>query len=290
MILPLTKDRLTLKAFPWLSLAIIILNLLVFVLVWPRLEQDQQRVRAVVDELKVFEEDHPGMAREDFESLRDLRAYQSLIAQLEKAQSEHVFRKYGFVPARPTWSGLVGSLFLHASWLHLLGNLYLLWLCGGSLETLWGRPAYAVVYLAAGAAAVLFHGALDPESLTPLVGASGAIAGLMGVFLLRLFRTPVRFGYVLFYRGLGTFSAPAWTLLLLWLAHQLVSAVFYSADSPVAFWAHLGGFGLGAAIALFVRLTLLEEAFRGADTSDSPPASEVGGQTNRRTNTKTSMV
>jgi predicted negative regulator of RcsB-dependent stress response len=144
--------------------------------------------------------------------------------------------------------------------MHLLGNMYLLWLCGCCIEDIWGRPVYAVLYATSGLAACLAHAAAFPESQAPLVGASGAIAGLMGAFLVRLHATRIRFFYM-YWIHWGTFYAPAWVMLPLWLLSQCFYAFLHGEASPVAFWAHVGGFLFGAMGALFIKLTLLEAAF-----------------------------
>ena len=156
--------------------------------------------------------------------------------------------------------GVETSIFLHAGWIHLIGNMYLLWLCGFSLEDVWGRPLFIAVYIASGAMAAVSHAWAFPDSNAHLVGASGAIAGLMGAFFIRFYNTRIRFFYW-FWIHFGTFFAPAWVMLPLWLMMQVFEALLYGGSSPIAFWAHIGGFLFGAAVALFLMLTLVEEAF-----------------------------
>ena len=122
-----------------------------------------------------------------------------------------------------------------------------------------GRPLYAAVYLLGGAGAALAHAWFQPDSTAHLVGASGAIAALMGVFCVRCWNTNVRFFYWFFLALVGTFSAPAWIMLLLWLTRELFSAFVYAGSSSVAFWAHIGGFGFGAAAAFAMKLSRIEE-------------------------------
>jgi len=93
-----------------------------------------------------------------------------------------------------------------------------------------------------------------------LVGASGAIAALMGAFLIRLYDTRIRFFYW-YWIHVGTFFAPAWIMLPLWLLSQLFYAVVYGESSPVAFWAHAGGFFFGVLVAVYIKATRVEEAF-----------------------------
>jgi membrane associated rhomboid family serine protease len=250
MILPLTHERMTVQRLPWVTIGIIALNLVIFIVTWPQASSDYARMEDLMVEIDEFAVEHP----DEFDTVEA----QSLLARWEYLQSQHIFSRYGYVPANPTWKGVLGSLFLHAGWMHLLGNMYLLWLCGCSIEDLWGRPLYAAVYLLGGAAATLAHGWFDPDSTAHLVGASGAIAALMGVFLVRCWNTRVRFFYWFFLAIVGTFTAPAWIMLLLWFAKEVVSAVVY-AESPVAFWAHIGGFGFGAAAAFAMKLSRIEE-------------------------------
>jgi membrane associated rhomboid family serine protease len=209
----------------------------------------------------MFAESNPGIANEDFGSQEALEQYKRLLDRLEEAKSESLFGQYGFVPIRQEWSDVLCSMFLHAGWVHLLGNMYLLWMCGCSLEDVWGRPLYVLVFLSSGVAAALSHAYMLPDSGAPLVGASGAIAGLMGAFLIRYYNARIRFLYYFVPYFLGTFFAPAWIMLLLWLMSQLFYAFLYSDGSPVAFWAHIGGFVFGLVVALYLKLTLVEEAF-----------------------------
>ncbi len=251
MILPLTHERMTVQRLPWVTIVIIALNLAVFLLSWPQALSDYARMEEVMQEIDAYATEHP--------SLQQSVELQSLLARWDEVQSQHIFSRYGYVPARPTATGLLGTLFLHAGWIHLLGNMYLLWLCGCSIEDLWGRPVYAAVYLLGGAGAALAHASFQPDSTAHLVGASGAIAALMGVFCVRCWNTNIRFFYWFFLAVVGTFSAPAWIMLLLWFTKELFYAFVYAESTSVAFWAHIGGFGFGAAVALAMKLSRLEE-------------------------------
>lgn len=261
MILPLTHERMTLQRLPWVTIVIIALNFVVFAFTWLPAQRDQEKLWDVIDDIEVFAESNPGIANEDFTSQEALEQYKRLLERLEEAKSESLFGEYGFVPIHQEWSDLLCSMFLHAGWVHLLGNMYLLWMCGCSLEDVWGRPLYVLVFMASGVAAALSHAYVFPESGSPLVGASGAIAGLMGAFLVRYYNARIRFFYWFFFVYLGTFFAPAWIMLPLWLMSQLFYAFVYGDTSPVAFWAHIGGFIFGLVVALYLKLTLVEEAF-----------------------------
>src|SRR5260370_17040337 len=90
--------------------------------------------------------------------------------------------------------------FLHAGWLHLIGNMWFLWLAGGILEDTWGRMIYPAFYLIAGVLALQVHALVNAGGLTPTIGASGAIAGLMGAFLLRFPPVKIETGCLMIYR------------------------------------------------------------------------------------------
>jgi membrane associated rhomboid family serine protease len=260
MILPLTHERMTVQRLPWVTIGIIGLNVVVFIATWPIALRDYARAKAAYDELEIYALQHPEVLEENCERCPADAAFRDRLGKLEEIQSQHIFSRFGYVPARPSAAGLFGSLFLHAGWMHLLGNMYLLWLCGCSIEDLWGRPIYAVVYLAGGAGAALAHAAFQPESTAHLVGASGAIAALMGIFCVRCWNTSIRFFYWFFLTLFGTFTAPAWIMLILWLTREFFYAFVFAGSSTVAFWAHIGGFCFGVVIAFGMKLTRFEES------------------------------
>ena len=153
-------------------------------------------------------------------------------------------------------SHLLTSMFLHGSWLHLLGNMWFLWIFGNNVEDSMGRSRFVAFYLVCGLAAALLQVALDPASAVPMVGASGAISGIMGAYLVlyprvRVF-TMVPIGFFL-----TSIALPAWTMLIYWFVIQLVSGVTVlggATGGGVAFWAHVGGFVAGAVLVkLFAR-------------------------------------
>lgn len=260
MILPLTHERMTVQRLPWITIGIIALNVLVFLFTWPHASRDQEKLWQVIDEIEEFGAVHPGIVHEDFDSPETLERYKQLVARFEQVNRDSLFGRYGFVPARQQWADILSSIFLHAGWLHLIGNMYLLWLCGCSVEDVWGRPLYTLFYASSGVVAAMSHAWAFPVSQAHLVGASGAIAGLMGAFLIRFYSTRIRF-FFWYWIHFGTFFAPAWIMLPLWLFSQVSFALIYGENTPVAFWAHIGGFVFGVAAALFIKVTLVEEAF-----------------------------
>jgi membrane associated rhomboid family serine protease len=141
-------------------------------------------------------------------------------------------------------------MFLHGSWMHLIGNMWFLWLFGNNIEDSMTRGRFIAFYLLCGLAAALLQVFADPESVVPMVGASGAISGIMGAYLLlyphvRVF-TFVPLGFMM-----TSVALPAWVMLLYWAFIQLVSGVSsvgQESTGGVAFWAHLGGFIAGVVL------------------------------------------
>jgi membrane associated rhomboid family serine protease len=147
---------------------------------------------------------------------------------------------------------LLTSMFLHGSWAHLLGNMWFLWVFGNNVEDSMGRFRFVVFYLLCGLAAAGAQVAMAPASIYPMVGASGAISGVMGAYLVLYPRVRV-FTLVPLGIFLTTIALPAWAMLGYWLVLQLLGS-FGGVSSGVAFWAHLGGFVVGAVlIKLFSR-------------------------------------
>jgi len=145
---------------------------------------------------------------------------------------------------------LLTSMFLHASWLHLIGNMWVLWIFGDNIEDHLGHFPYLVFYLVSGLAASLLHILLNPNSTIPSVGASGAIAGVMGAYFL-LFpsaRVLTLVPLIIFFTFIWL---PAWIVLGYWFVLQFLSgaatAIAYSSKTGggIAFWAHVGGFVAG---------------------------------------------
>ncbi len=151
-------------------------------------------------------------------------------------------------PGRQT-SNVLTSMFLHGGWAHLLGNMWFLWLFGNNVEDSMTRPRFIVFYLLCGVAAALARVAAEPASAIPMVGASGAISGVMGAYLVLYPRVRV-FTLVVLGFFITTVALPAWVMLIYWMGIQLVSGFLdsFAAESGaggVAFWAHVGGFVAG---------------------------------------------
>lgn len=145
----------------------------------------------------------------------------------------------------------VTSMFLHGGWGHLLGNALFLWVFGNNVEDSMGRGRFLVFYLVCGVAAAAAHVLVDPGSPVPTVGASGAISGVLGAYLVLYPRVRVRMLVFLFVL-VTIVRVPAWVTLVLWFAYQVVAglpqlmAVDPDVSGGVAVWAHVGGFVAGA--------------------------------------------
>jgi membrane associated rhomboid family serine protease len=170
--------------------------------------------------------------------------------------------RFGFIPAAPGPFTLLSYAFLHGGWLHLLGNMLFLFLSGPFIEDLYGRPLFTGLYVVAAIVGAGAYAVEAPQSAVPLVGASGAIAGVMGAFLWRLSRRRIRF-LVLPIPIIPAFRfnlvLPAFVVLPLWALEQAYYTLAAGSDSPVAFAAHVGGFVAGLVFALVVALLRIEE-------------------------------
>lgn len=158
--------------------------------------------------------------------------------------------RYGTVPAALDWTSLLTSMFLHGGWMHVLGNMWFLWVFGDNIEDTLGHFNYLLFYLLCGFAGGLAHVALSPGSATPAIGASGAISGVMGAYLLKFPRSQVKtliFIFVL----VTTFDVPAPLMIGYWIFIQVLSgfgslaAHAGSAGGGTAWFAHIGGFLAG---------------------------------------------
>jgi membrane associated rhomboid family serine protease len=148
------------------------------------------------------------------------------------------------------------SMFFHGGWAHLLGNMLYLYLFGDNVEDVLGRIMYLVLYLASGFAAIIAQVAIDPTSPIPLVGASGAIAGILGSYLV-LFPTVRVRGVVLLVYIVMIREWPAWIVLGLWFVVQLFQgwlSLGIETGGGVAFFAHIGGFVLGMILTWLIML------------------------------------
>ena len=187
-------------------------------------------------------------------------------ASLPAGPGETFVFQYGAIPALvfgeadlsetgmaiPAYATLITSMFLHGGWMHLSGNMLYLWVFGNNIEDAMGHAKYIAFYLTCGILAALSHALTDPSSSIPMVGASGAISGILGAYLLLFPRAKV----LVMMPALGATRVPAAIVLGMWFVMQLLSGGMSigSEGGGVAFFAHIGGFLAGMAlIGLFKR-------------------------------------
>ena len=172
----------------------------------------------------------------------------------DPASEYNFYNTWALVPVRLSngdeYSALITSMFLHGGWLHLAGNMLFLWIFGDNIEDELGHVKYLLFYLACGIAAGFAQVISAPYSNVPMVGASGAIAGVMGGYLL-LFpkaKVDIFIFFIVFFR---IFPIPAWIMLMLWFGIQFIGGIGSGPDAGgVAYWAHAGGFIAGLALML----------------------------------------
>ncbi|HSC17082.1 MAG TPA: rhomboid family intramembrane serine protease [Gammaproteobacteria bacterium] len=153
----------------------------------------------------------------------------------------------------PSWFTPLTSMFMHGGWMHLIGNMWFLWIFGNNVEDSMGHARFLVFYLLCGFAAAAVQTLADPASIIPMVGASGAIGGVMGAYVVLYPRVHV---HMLVFLGffVTTIAVPAVFMLGYWFVLQLLSGwLSNAAEGGVAFWAHVGGFVAGAVLVLLFR-------------------------------------
>ncbi len=289
ILIPTGHEQATVRRLPWVTITIIALNVVLFLGVGLKAASIERRATRQLERVFEYWREHPylqmppellreslspreqeqlKMIREAFQHAApedaEERAHQQdelnrLAQEAFASRDEHPFFSWGLIPAHPTPLAFITCMFMHAGWLHLLSNMFIFFLSGPAVEDVYGRPLFATLYLGGGVIASLVHLATFPSSDSPLIGASGAIAAAMGAFMVRFARTRIRFFYVLFLVRGGTFTAPAWFMLGLWLLQQLFYASLVTEGSGVAYAAHAGGFLAGAGAALIIKRLGVEE-------------------------------
>ena len=326
MLIPVTHENMMGRRWPYITIAIILINIAVFLGTHWKLQDESKSLARVKVHILLLAAMHPELQMppdaqrfvEDFQRgnarlfeqmksqyrpiadawdarMRLMEADQAqeemnaLAEQLTQVRQDSILERYAFVPAQPHAIAYLTANFLHGGWLHIIFNMWFLWLAGSILEDTWGRAIYPIFYLVAGALALVVHALANPQSLAPTLGASGAVAGLMGAFLVRFPKVKIQMWWILFlfFRfRIYKFRAPAYALLPLWLGTELLSGALFGATSGVAHWAHIGGFVFGAGIALLLRVSGIEQAADKAIeakvswTADTPlvQATELLGQ------------
>lgn len=298
MIIPLNHENMQGRRWPYVTVGIIALNAICFLATHWTIERESQQVNDVREHIVLLAAAHPDtpMSPAEQKLVDSFRKSQPkvwsslaspnhtpinawdmeihswtaprceeemtlLAGQLDHTQADSILGRYAFYPSRRAPISYLTANFLHAGWLHLIFNMWFLWLAGAILEDTWGRPLYSAFYLISGVAALWGYAVVYPNGLIPVIGASGAIASLMGAFLARFPKTKIQLGffYWVLRPRLYKFKAPAYAVLPLWLGMQLLSGVMAGESGGVAYWAHIGGFGFGLVVALILRYSGIEQ-------------------------------
>jgi len=234
MLFPLKHENMTARRWPVITLGLIVLNCLVFLSTHGPIDRQDAAFVSVERRVLILAAQHPElslppeaaqfvsdfqtwdpadwskMQRPDYitpddwyrwmRGVNDPKQLQeemnSLAGDYETLKARSILQRYAFVPAHPRPIAYLTSEFLHGGWLHLIGNMLFLWLAGFVLEDAWGRPLFLAFCLTAGIFATQLDAWASPGSLAPTLGASGAIAGLMGGFLIRFPKLKIRLVWV----------------------------------------------------------------------------------------------
>lgn len=295
MLIPIGHERMSARRLPIITLALIVMNVGVFVATHDTIEKQSSELGEVKKHILILASMHPDLTLPDdaqqfvntfrehnekvWARLQDgnrevidgfdarmrmvddtsieQEEMDTLTSQYSQMAKTALIEQYAFIPAERKPITYITANFLHGGWLHLIGNMWFLWLAGFILEDVWGRFLYTIIYFLAGAAALQFHLWMNPGSMTATLGASGAVAALMGAFLVRFPKLKIEMAWLLRFR-LIRFKASAYWLLPLWLASEVFSGALFGQYSGVAHWAHVGGFAFGALIALLLKATGIE--------------------------------
>ena len=299
MLIPIGHEEDEVRRWPWVSIAVMVLCILVYYLTGLQESRAEELAGERLGELVEYYYQHPylevdeeiqadaewwlfGYEYDDgseeavdpgedeaglFQQQDEQRELDRLTEEWQNAKNLIPAYRWGVIPNEFELGDVIASMFMHAGLLHLIGNLLFFWLSGPPLEDVWGRPVFAAFYIASGVVGALLWVARYPSSDIPLIGASGAVAGLMGAFMVRFWSAKIRMFYFYFFFGLGirtgTFLAPAWLMLGLWFTSEVFWATALDSVAGefggVANLVHVGGFAFGAATAAVIRHLKTEE-------------------------------
>ncbi|HEY3172543.1 MAG TPA: rhomboid family intramembrane serine protease [Thermoanaerobaculia bacterium] len=283
LIIPVGQEHSEVRRQPWVSYGIVAINILVFAFLWlSSMHSDVPgRFEAKAKEVTEYLVRNPYLtvppelgafygrralqlleqAREntsppiEWVVRRQQQKLNTMARDLFAIGRELPLLKPGFVPASPDAFAALSSMFVHAGLLHLVGNMLFFFATGPFLEDVFGRVLFSLLYLLSGGAALAAHTWQNPGSLAPVIGASGAVAGIMGAFLVRLWASRIRFLFVpiiLLPWFRFRLLLPAFAFLPLWFIGQFWLATNLPEPGAVALWAHVGGFAFGAVAALLI--------------------------------------
>lgn len=295
MLIPLRHEQMSARRWPVITFALIAINVVVFLLTFSSIEEQSAKLGETKTHLLIlaashptvkvpetvepfvtaFQKNNPGVWKQIQDPNREIvdtwdarmrvldepeiwqQEMDSLAAEFTQESASSITEQYAFIPSNPKPLAYLTANFLHGGWLHLIGNMWFLWLAGFVLEDAWGRFTYGTFYLIAGAAALQFYAWTNPGSMTPTLGASGAVAALMGAFLVRFPKLRIEMAWLFGFR-LYRFKMAAYWLLPLWLAMEVFYGSLLGTMGGVAHWAHVGGFVFGALSAMLIKVSGLE--------------------------------
>lgn len=245
MIMPLGDVEKT-EITPFVNYVLIALNILVF---WLQASRPEEFTIAYA--ATPYEITHNEDLKEPIRIEREVQM-QDPLGQVKVARKTEELPQAP-VPF-PVWMTLFTSIFMHGGLMHLVGNMLYLWIFGDNVEDTFGRVRYVLFYFACGVVAALAQSLSEPGSNVPMIGASGAISGVLGAYLL-LFPHARVAAVIPIFLYLHFTRVPAYALLLLWFGIQLFSSAFAGGSGGVAFLAHVGGFVAGVLFTLVLRRT-----------------------------------
>lgn len=296
LIFPIGQEDSTVRRLPWVTFVIMALCLFAYIIISNANKQDEDEVIQIMTELSDYYINHPYLELEPeiknlmfpTEDMYDLfqqsvnsfgfkppedpeqlaqeqSKLDALAQQAITSLSNTPFRKWGLIPEDITFSDLITYMFMHGGWIHLFSNLFILFLSGPFIEDVWGRTAYLAFYLIAGVFSALMFSVHYPDSTIPLIGASGAISGVMGAFLIRFWKRRIKFFYWFMFIFAGTFLAPVWVILPLWFINEVINARVMDnlgfEGGGVAHWAHIWGFAFGIVTGVGMKFFKIEEKY-----------------------------
>lgn len=255
--IPLRDDNPTRRA-PVVTVALILASIVTFFVVQPEADSSDG-VRFTFEYAAIPCELTSGEPLSFDEAFATLASGNDRSCDIERDPADQPF------PGKNVWLAVVVSMFLHGSLLHLGGNMLFLWIFGNNIEDHLGHLRYLLFYVVAGAAATAAHVAAQLDSTVPVIGASGAVAGVMGAYLVWFpaarVRTLIFLGFIVLFP-----KVPAALMLLAWF----VSQFFIGPDEGVAWMAHVGGFVFGAVIALPLRSMVARQQVAGPTEPTGP--------------------
>lgn len=295
---PIGRDEAEVRRHAWVSYAILAFNILFFIISHAAMRRmEAAPIENKFDEIISYLNEHPylrppeeikqflsvkdreyldgerrfrytnmgGGSQESLEEERQEQAWlNQLAAELVELRDTTPFHKYGYKPSEGGFKTLITSMFLHGGFGHIIGNLLFFFVTGPFLEDVLGRPLFTFLYFTGGMIASWTHAWQHPGSDIPLIGASGAIAAVMGAYLIRFARSKIEFIWIpIIIRPMWhiRFFVPAFVVLPLWFGSQFMIATKETDVSGVAVWAHVGGFAYGMFFGGIFKFANIEEKF-----------------------------